>query len=121
MPAIAEGERGDVIMPFSIPMALPMALLSSQVLVAAADRIPNLNFAPTCRNQTDPSADNIKQCMENERLARKMLGDEWSKYSRQVKADCFWETKLDKSPSYINLLTCLSIDENARKSPKMYK
>lgn len=108
-------ETGEHVMPFSIPLAL---LGSQLVLVASVDRIPHLNYAPTCRNQTDPSAENIKQCMVNETVARDMMTQDWSQFTHRDKANCAWETSLDKSPSYINLYTCLEMEARNRKAPR---
>ncbi len=102
-----------------MPFSIPLALLGSQlVLVASVDHIPHLNYAPTCRNQTDPSAENIKQCMVNETVARDMMTQDWSQFTHRDKANCAWETSLDKSPSYINLYTCLEMEARNRKAPK---
>ena len=102
-----------------MPFAISMALLGSQLILAASvDRIPNLNYAPTCRDQTDPTAENIKQCVVNEKVAREMMIKEWSQFTRRDKANCRWETSLDKSPSYINLYTCLWMEASNRKASK---
>jgi hypothetical protein len=109
------GAETENVMPFSIPLAL---LGSHLVLVASVDRIPHLNYAPTCRNQTDPSAENIKQCMVNETVARDMMTQDWSQFTHRDRANCAWETSLDKSPSYINLYTCLEMEARNRKAPR---
>ncbi len=90
---------------------MPFSMVGSQlVLVASVDRIPNLKYAPTCRDQTDPTTENIKQCVENEKVAREMMIKDWSQFTHRDKANCRWETSLDKSPSYINLYTCLEME-----------
>ena len=79
---------------------------------------PKSKLCPTCRDQTDPTTENIKQCVVNEKVSREMMIKEWSQFTHRDKANCRWETSLDKSPSYINLYTCLGMEAANRKASK---
>jgi hypothetical protein len=92
-------------------------LLSSQMIVPVADRVPNLNFASSCRESALSKAD----CLKDEQIARDLLNDAWPRFALRDKQSCAQETKLDATPSYIELLTCLRISEHDHDSPATAK
>jgi hypothetical protein len=70
--------------------------------------IPNLDVRPSCRESS------IADCLAMEQLAREALVKEWAHFSAQEKARCAEEAKYAGSPSYVEWLTCLQINANAR-------
>jgi hypothetical protein len=94
----------DAIMPFS----LYAAVLSSQLIVTVADRIPEFDVGPTCREST------VHDCLNTEKIAREKLVEAWPHFTAQDKAACVMEERLAGPPSYVGWLTCLQINANAR-------
>jgi len=94
----------DAIMPFSIYAAV----LSSQLIITVADRVPEFDVGPTCRESTIPD------CLSTEKIAREKLVEAWPKFTAQDKAACVMEERLAGPPSYVGWLTCLQINANAR-------
>jgi hypothetical protein len=88
------------------------ALLGLQLVVTIADRVPDLNVRPGCRQS------NIPDCLSKEQNARKMLIEEWPRFKAQDKTKCVEEAKLGGvSTSYVGLQTCLQFKENIRNIP----
>jgi rare lipoprotein A (peptidoglycan hydrolase) len=77
-------------------------------------RIPHFNFAPTCRSSVTSSAD----CTKDEEFAQKMLTDAWPKFTMKNKKNCIAERKIDQTPSYVEFLTCLWMNENNANAAK---
>jgi hypothetical protein len=96
--------RGIAIMPIS----MSAAVLSSQLMVTVADRVPNFNVRPSCRESTVPD------CVSQEQIARDALVKEWPRFNAQEKARCAEEARHAGPPSYVEWLTCLHINANAR-------
>ena len=93
-------------------MLLPMyaALLSSQLAVPIADRVPAFDVGPTCHEATVPD------CLNMEKIARDKLIEAWPHFTAQDRATCTMEEKLAGPPSYVGWLTCLQINANARSA-----
>lgn len=107
----------------------PLAfVLAAQLATAAADRVPVLNVEPSCRGAAQlaspksggpmPSAaDSRDTCLAKERDARDQLIRQWSEFSRAHRTSCLRSTSAGGIPSYVELLTCLEIADEARKLP----
>src|SRR5215831_7068676 len=106
-----------IIMPFYISAAI----LSSQLTVTIADRVPNLDFMPGCQQAVTVTTGSLKGCIRDERNARKVLTRSWARFAPQDQMRCTEETNLDGTPSYVELLTCLQIAADARKLPARAK
>jgi len=98
---------------------LPMLLVTSHV-VMAADTIPKFDVERTCR----PAAvagilpgRNAAACEKDENDARTRLEQVWSGFSATQRAQCAGFTSLDGAPSYVELLTCLEMAQDARQLP----
>ncbi len=93
-----------------MPFSVYAALLSSQLVVPIADRVPEFDVGPTCRDAT------IHDCLNMEKIARDKLVEAWPHFTAQDKATCTMEEKLAGPPSYVGWLTCLQINANARNA-----
>jgi hypothetical protein len=102
---------------------LPISLLVATVLIAGATGIasartrahgaggggvPNFDVRPSCRESTVPD------CVNQEQVARKALAEKWSSFNAKEKARCAVEARYAGPPSYVEWLTCLQINANAR-------
>lgn len=102
--------------------------LASHLVIAVADKVPTLNLAPSCRGAAQvavpradghvPSASEIREtCLAKERAARAELSRQWQDFASDHRASCVRSTAAGGIPSYIELLTCLEIADQARKLP----
>jgi hypothetical protein len=91
-------------------MSFPIyaAMLSSQLIVTVADRIPEFDVGPGCRESAIPD------CQAMEKVARDRLIKDWSTFTVHDKAMCATEEKISGPPSYVRWFTCLGINANAR-------
>src|SRR5579871_3035171 len=97
----------EATMPF-----LYAAMLSSQLIVTVADRVPEFDVGPSCREAT------VSNCLDLEKWAHEKLIETWSNYTAHDKAMCVMEEKIAGPPSYTGWLTCLDINANARRIDK---
>jgi hypothetical protein len=107
-------------------MILPQALaLSAQliVLVAASDRMPELNVEPVCKGIAeqggvtfrDPAvAQQKKNCIEGEQAVRAQVQKEWSSFVPADRTHCVNETTMGGLSSYTELITCLEMARDVR-------
>jgi hypothetical protein len=84
------------------------AMLSPQLIVTVADRVPHFDVGPSCRESTVPD------CLSMESIARDKLIKDWPTFMAQDRAMCAMEEKMSGPPSYVGWLTCLEINANAR-------
>jgi hypothetical protein len=96
-----------------MPFPMYAALLSSQLVVPIADRVPEFDVGPSCRDAT------VHDCLSMEKIARDKLVEAWPHFTAQDKATCTMEEKLAGPPSYVGWLTCLEINANARNAEAM--
>ena len=72
-----------------MPISFSMIVLSSQMVVAVADGVPNFDVARSCKLDvaatTGLSVDqSIKSCVNDEQKAKRQLASQWSKFPRQA-------------------------------------
>ena len=93
------------------------ALAVGAVLVAAPSGVPNFDAGPGCRAGADSGIDiqpNVDGCLASERQARDRLVKQWQEFSSRDKSQCVALTSLGGPPSYIEVLTCLEMERDAR-------
>jgi hypothetical protein len=97
---------------------LPIAIfLVTLPAVAVADEVPKFDIAQECQSEGGSKA-TLDRFAQDEGQARDQLQPEWSGFSAADKSQCIKETSLDGSPSYVELLTCLEMARDAKKSSK---
>jgi len=98
-------------MAFPTPLALLLPLA-----FAVSDALPRFDIEPTCKGGLNSPGLNERysRCISEEQDARKKLETNWSRYPAGDRAQCA-RTATMASPSYVELLTCLEMDADARK------
>jgi hypothetical protein len=91
-----------------MPFRIYAAMLSSQLIATAADRVPDFDAGPSCRESS------ISDCLTLEKMAHDKLLESWSNYTAHDKEMCVMEEKMAGPPSYVGWLTCLDINAKAR-------
>jgi hypothetical protein len=88
-------------------------------VATAAERPPQLNVGPSCDaaaahglNGRDKSA-----CMKEENDAEAKLKATWKNFTARQHARCSDLVHMGGPPSYVELLTCLEMAEQARNIP----
>jgi hypothetical protein len=106
-------------------------VLTSQLIFTIADGVPQFDIPRGCKVDSaaafDPSAGmkaTIKRCVDDEQKAKDQLQTQWSGFTASDRAMCTSETVGEKAdvdatpPSYVDLLSCLQDQQEARKLPK---
>jgi hypothetical protein len=96
-------------------------LLSSHLLVAVADVVPNVDFKKTCNETANVivglnSQNDLSGCLSDEQDAHNLLVKQWSQFAPIDKQRCV-RTSSGYLPSYVELLTCLEMAKEARTLP----
>jgi hypothetical protein len=100
-----------------IASALTALLLGSQLTINVADNVPKLDVGPTCRMESSAIQSDAQSCMKDEQDAREQLVKQWTQFHSADKSTCVGLTETGGSSSYVELLTCLEMSSDARKSP----
>jgi hypothetical protein len=98
-----------------MPISISMIVLSTQLVVAVADRVPVFDIARSCKLDVAAMtglSDNqsLKACISDENRARQLLGSQWSKFSASSKAECIPQESIGGTPSYVSLRACLQMN-----------
>jgi hypothetical protein len=102
-----------------MPISISMIVVSSQLVVAVADRMPEFDIARSCKQDSAAAASisldqSVKACVKDEKRARQQLASQWSKFSASSKAECIPQEQIGGTPSYVSLATCLQMGKWAR-------
>jgi hypothetical protein len=99
-------------------MPFAALVLGSSLIAVAADRVPTLNVAPSCRAaaitgmMTGRTSDS---CMNDENTARDTLVKDWGEFSASDKDHCLSMISTGGGPSYVELLSCLEMSRDAKR------
>jgi hypothetical protein len=96
---------------------LPIVLLASLPFTPVADNVPKFDIAQECRSEGGSEAVKAK-CAEDEAGARDALQPQWTQFGAADKSVCIRETSIDGTPSYVELLTCLEMARDTKKSSR---
>ncbi len=99
-----------------MPVSISMIVLSSQMFVTVADRVPVFDIARSCRLDLAATAgltdtQSQKACVTDENTARAQLTAQWSKFPAASKAECIPQESIGGTPSYVSLQTCLQMNQ----------
>ena len=91
------------------------------VVVAQAGGVPNLEFAQGCHKSAFGNATTLNNCMRDEERARQNLAAKWDTFPHGDRTQCTELSRLGPVQSYVELITCLEMDKEARGLPKSAK
>lgn len=107
-----------------------VALTASQSRVLAASDVPQFDVKPSCRSATQaanelnraddklrPGERSADNCVHDEMNAKAKLGDQWGHYTVSQRQRCTRLATLGGLPSYVELLTCLEMAQEAANIP----
>jgi len=100
-----------------------LMVLGSQPVVQVADRVPRLDVEATCKASTaediavglsEPQS--LANCMHDETSAQQQLGTIWQDTEPTTRDRCLGEATAGGSQSYVDLLTCIQMTNDANFS-----
>ncbi|WGD55011.1 hypothetical protein QA641_14515 [Bradyrhizobium sp. CB1650] len=98
--------------------------LGGPLVIPVGDVVPVINVERTCKETaaTDKAMNldlpqSVENCMRDEDAARQQLSAIWSNYSASVRDRCAAEATLLGTGSYVDLLTCMQMNDPATFSP----
>jgi len=95
----------------------PVMMVGGHLLIAVADKVPDLNFEPICREAAGEKLglkDDSAICIGDERAARDALAKRWSEFESADRARCIRLSTMNRTASYVEVLTCLEMDRDAK-------
>jgi hypothetical protein len=102
---------------------LPIIILTSLHPIPIADVVPKFDIARECQNEGGDKEIQTR-CADDEAQARNRLQAEWTQFTFGARKLCMQETNMDGTPSYVEFVTCLEMERDARtereasKAPK---
>lgn len=103
---------------------LSLALLGSPSAFAASDRLPQLDVDALCKatSAVDKAAglaeaQGASDCMRDEMAAKQQLVAVWSTSAGPVRDRCEGEAIAGDSQSYVDLLTCMQMENLVHPAP----
>ncbi len=92
-------------------------MVGGHLLMAVADKVPDLNFEPICRESGAldlAGKDDMRDCLKAEGAARDSLAKQWSQFGPADRTRCIRLATSNGSASYVEVLTCLELDRDAK-------
>ncbi|HLH96194.1 MAG TPA: hypothetical protein VKW08_13855 [Xanthobacteraceae bacterium] len=103
----------------------PLLALGGHLLSAAVAQVtsavPELNYEPICQDSASIDLglkDDRAICMQDEAQARAELTRKWSTFGAAGRSSCLRLSSTNRTGSYVELLTCLEMDRDARALTK---
>jgi hypothetical protein len=96
----------------------PAMMVGGHLLIAVVDKVPDLNFEPICREgaaEIKGVKDDSAVCMTDEKAARDELAKKWSEFAAADRSRCIRLATSNHTASYVEVLTCLELDQDARQ------
>jgi len=97
---------------------LPALIVGGSLLIAVADGIPAINYDQTCQQAASGKlglSERVEDCTDDEKHARDQLTGQWNQYDAGSRARCTRMAAAGRPSSYVELLTCLEMDQLAKK------
>jgi hypothetical protein len=110
--------RGPDVRTGGLMILIPAIIVGGHLVVAVADRPPVVNFEQTCRAATTGDLrlnDSFEICVADEKRARDQLARQWSSFDPAARTQCARTSTSGHAASYIELLTCLELDQADRE------
>jgi len=98
------------------PALLALAF-GSPLFIEVAD-VPAYDVAPSCRAAVTVMPGSFEACMKDEQSARAQLAATWDRFAGPQRDNCVQTENTGGSPSYVELLTCLQMAQDAQKLPQ---
>lgn len=115
LPAVSLIRKGHRMHPFVMAIAT-----ATQMFTPVSDAVPKLNVEATCRGSVEADKEmglslpqSFDKCMKDENSAREQLGPIWSSYPPTVRTQCEGEAISAGEASYVDLLTCLQMNDGS--------
>jgi hypothetical protein len=102
-----------------IKFAAFLALFLAHTALAVAAQPPELDIKATCRRAQPLSGGEqsaYQTCMNDELAAQQELTKKWSAFKSGPQAVCTQSTKNGGAPSYVELITCLELNQQAAQA-----
>jgi hypothetical protein len=98
--------------------ALLALVIAAPALVAVAD-VPVYDVAPSCQASVAVMPGTFEACMKDEQNARAQLAASWDLFDTPQRDNCV-QTENDAGgpPSYVELLPCLQMAQDAETLPQ---
>lgn len=99
--------------------ALGALLIGLSFAATAAERPPKLDVGRSCDAAASHGLNGRTRdaCMNEENAAESALNDKWKDFTARQHTRCTGLVNMGGPPSYVELLTCLEMAEQARKIP----
>ena len=94
---------------------LPIAILAALSPIAVSDKVPKFDITKECRFEGG-STDISGRCSKDEANALSQLETEWTQFIGPDRSSCMVEATIGGFASYVELLACLEMARDARKS-----
>jgi len=96
--------------------ALLALVIGAPLVVEVAD-VPVYDVAPGCRAAVTVMPGSFEACMNDEQSARTQLAAKWDRFAGPQRDNCVQTENSGGSPSYVELLTCLQMAQDAKTLP----
>jgi hypothetical protein len=99
-----------------ISPALLALAIGTPLLVTVAD-VPVYDVSPACRAAVTVMPGSFEACMKDEDGARAQLAASWDRFAGPQRDNCVQTENAGGSPSYVELLTCIQMAQDAKTLP----
>jgi hypothetical protein len=116
----------SAVIPSRVQSCVQRGILASVLVIAlgagaalAAERPPQLNVDSSCDAAASHGLNGRTReaCMSEETAAKSALNDKWKQFTARQHSRCTGLVQMGGPPSYVELLTCLEMAEQARQIP----
>ena len=96
---------------------LPIAILVTFSPVAVSDAVPKFDIVRECRLEGGSTVE-LDRCSQDEAAALDQLKANWAQFTAVDKSSCLSVAAVAGFASYVELLTCLQMAQDAQSLPQ---
>jgi hypothetical protein len=87
------------------------------MVLSVADKVPNFDVTASCKAVAGfglaDSQNNPEACIHDEQAAHTEFEQKWTSFPAAERSRCVSETMIGNNPSYVEILTCLQMTQEA--------
>jgi hypothetical protein len=106
-------------MAFPIKSMLAAVAFAAMIPAAQAADVPKLDVDRMCRDSAAADAGinfDVQRCLDSENRARGELAQQWSTVLAADRMQCTQTASMGGTASYVELITCLEMNRDARQA-----
>jgi hypothetical protein len=99
-----------------MPNSVLLMSFGASLVLSVADKVPGFDVTASCKAVAAfglAESQSPEACIRDEQAAHRELEQKWTSFPAAERGRCVDETMIGSNPSYVEILTCLQLTQEA--------